>query len=92
MRKTIAFCTTLASLLTLVACNDTPDPKPDDDDGKGGSGAGYAGKPGYGGQDNRAGAPGEVGEAGQNGEAGAPTITLQQPSRAAPSRFHPTSR
>ena len=48
MRKTIAFYTTIASLLSLGACNDTADPKPGD--GSGGSTDGYAGsagKPSY---------------------------------------------
>jgi YVTN family beta-propeller protein len=99
MRKTIAFCTTIASLLSLVACNDTADPKPNDDDGQGAGGSGYAGKgsnyagkPSYGGEaddGDQAGAAGagDVGEAGQGGAPDAPT--LQQPSRGSPVALSP---
>jgi hypothetical protein len=65
MRRTISVCTTIASLLTLFACNNTIDatPNDEDDDGPGGRAAGSAGKyasagrPGLGGEGGKAAAP-----------------------------------
>ena len=105
MRKTLAFYTTIASLLALNACN-IVDPQP----GSGGSASGYAGDagdpgyagkagyggdPGYAGKAGYAGDPGDneagapAGEAGQGGQAGAPTARLEQPSRGSPIALSP---
>lgn len=93
MRKITAFCTTIASLLTLFACNNTVDPKPDDDEGSpGGYETGSAGKGSYAGKTGYGGAAGEAGDpasAGQGGEGGAATLSLEQPTRGSPVALSP---
>jgi YVTN family beta-propeller protein len=102
MRKTIAFCSTIGSLLALSACNQAPEPTTNDDDDSsrgGNASAGYAGRgsyagePSYGGgagEENEAGAPQGGGQDGDGGEAGAPDEPrLELPSRGSPVALSP---
>jgi YVTN family beta-propeller protein len=92
MRKTIAFYTTIASLIALTGCDDSADPKPNDDEGKGGSANSYAGEgPAYAGKAGHGGEAGEGDEAGGAGQGGAepPARISEQPSRGSPVALSP---